>query len=100
MAVRRPHQAITEVFRDPSGRRWVRAKRWTFFIIAAIALLVCVSWGPIQVPPALVGKPEPPPLPELGRQFGGADTGGGARPCPAARPPRRNAEHQLQVLGG
>ena len=53
------------MFRDPSGRRWVRVKRWTFFIIAAIALLVCVSWGAIQVPPALYGKPEPPPLPEL-----------------------------------
>jgi cellulose synthase/poly-beta-1,6-N-acetylglucosamine synthase-like glycosyltransferase/peptidoglycan/xylan/chitin deacetylase (PgdA/CDA1 family) len=57
--------ATTEVFFDPSGRRWCRAKRATFFLIALIAMLISVSWGPIQDPPDQIGKRALQPLPEL-----------------------------------
>ena len=55
----------SEVFFDPSGRRWRRAKRGTLLLLACTATLLWLSWGRVQEPPPLRGYARPPPIPEL-----------------------------------
>lgn len=57
--------ATSEVFFDPSGRRWRRVKLLILVILALVVALIGVSWGPVHTPPALVGKRQPPPIPDL-----------------------------------
>jgi hypothetical protein len=59
------HQTHTEVFFDPTGRRWRRTKRWAAVFLVSVAVLFGVSWVQIQASPALPDTPALPPLPEL-----------------------------------
>ena len=55
----------SEVFFDPSGRRWRRVKRWVLSVFAFSVGLFVVSWAPVRSSPALMGRGRPPPGPDL-----------------------------------
>jgi cellulose synthase/poly-beta-1,6-N-acetylglucosamine synthase-like glycosyltransferase/peptidoglycan/xylan/chitin deacetylase (PgdA/CDA1 family) len=58
--------APSEVFFDPSGRRWRRIKLSSLGILASMFAVVGLSWGPAHAPPELDNKPPPPPTePEI-----------------------------------
>jgi cellulose synthase/poly-beta-1,6-N-acetylglucosamine synthase-like glycosyltransferase/peptidoglycan/xylan/chitin deacetylase (PgdA/CDA1 family) len=57
--------ATSEVFFDPSGRRWRRVKLWIVIIGALVAALGAVSWRAVHAPPELAGRADPPPRPKL-----------------------------------
>ena len=57
--------SASEVFFDPSGRRWRRAKRWTFGFLASVGLLFAISWPAVQHPPPSHGHTQTEPLEEL-----------------------------------
>jgi cellulose synthase/poly-beta-1,6-N-acetylglucosamine synthase-like glycosyltransferase/peptidoglycan/xylan/chitin deacetylase (PgdA/CDA1 family) len=59
------HQTATEVFFDPTGRRWRRTKRWAAVFVVSVVVLFGVSWVQIQASPALPDTPALSPLPEL-----------------------------------
>src|SRR5262245_13259295 len=57
--------APSEVFFDPSGRRWRRIKVLSLVILASITAVISLSMGPVHAPPELDNKAPPtPPQPE------------------------------------
>lgn len=58
--------ATSEVFVDPSGRRWRRIQLWLLGTLVLSAALVGVSWGPVRAAPELSGAPPPQPRVDLG----------------------------------
>jgi cellulose synthase/poly-beta-1,6-N-acetylglucosamine synthase-like glycosyltransferase/peptidoglycan/xylan/chitin deacetylase (PgdA/CDA1 family) len=55
----------SEVFFDPTGRRWRRVKRWMISVPVLAGSLFAISWGPVHAPPTLAGHGRPPPRPPI-----------------------------------